>query len=91
MAETAEQEWQPARLRLTGHPTNSSPLTSDERTAALKKIVRVCEWQPSDDLLVSFRIAGCDAEKFFRIHPDDLADRLAYKVIVQCEHGILTD
>lgn len=94
MAERVEQEWQPARIVRSGHGPNlivPSPLTEQERLEAMKKIIRVCKCKPSEVLLESFRASGCDAEMFFRLHPHDLANRVSDTVIVQCEHGILTD
>jgi hypothetical protein len=86
------RKWQPARL-INAHKgyTKPSPLTKEEREHFKRKVVRVCEWDPAIDLLFSYRAAGCDADKFFRIHPEDMPERLAGRIIVHCEHGVLTD
>jgi len=57
----------------------------DEVSKALSSVVRV--W-PYDGLLGSpgYREMGCDAQKFYLVHPDDPGGEG-----IVCEHEILTD
>ena len=87
MAETAEQEWQPARpIPFHGRGSDISDEEFEERR---RRIIRVREVSKSE--VNPFSLAGiykdCDAKRFFAVHPNDADGR---DDIVVCEHEILT-
>jgi hypothetical protein len=77
-------DWQPARFRIVH---TDMPTEGRRRSAAEKMIIRVrpCGTRP--------RRAFCDAEKYYELHPDDVAKLYDGKSgwIVICEHEIFTD
>jgi len=83
--------WQPARI-VSRHaqPNGYSRVGSEESRLVFQKVVRVTEGDPGWELKERFAISGCEAKRFFYIHPEDLPNRHAFRVWV-CECMILTD
>jgi len=78
--------WQPARL-FPAHTTGQ--LSTQQVEEYKKKIFRVRPFQPSPEALAMYRAVGCDATRFYLIHPDDVPGRGIS--VGACEHEILTD
>ena len=87
--ETETKEWQPARLRRvhSREPIKGKTVPAPKllKFVTVSQIVRVCEAVNPD--LALFRAMGCDATKFYFIHPEDSGVSNA----AACEHEVLSD
>jgi hypothetical protein len=85
-------EWQPARLILFHYSlaelnVDGEPIEQIE--LLLKKVVRVRLFpEISEVCKLPWRIVGCAAERFYKIHPQD-RDPGCGDIV--CEHEVLTD
>ena len=88
-------QWQPARIRPYHWKVASEcniPLTKEQAAAAKRKIFLITEAAPKDYMLAFYRSSGCDAERFFMLHPEGAAEFCdGDKRVIVCEHEILTD
>lgn len=80
-----EPEWQPARVR-NFHEAIADPDISGF-PEIFRKVIRI---RPFTGIVAiqDFRNMGCDAEKFYEVHPKDRGRNMGQLV---CEHEILTD
>lgn len=89
-----EAEWQPARITWAHDRGENRQEFAQLNTKELpKKVVRVKPWEFLERQVALYRSIGCDAQKFYIIHPEDAAaiwqtDGCSMQV---CEHEILTD
>jgi hypothetical protein len=88
------QTWQPARLAFA-HGINSEDLSfigMEKMQMMATKVVRVRPY-PARKIylpdLLRLQSLGCDASKFYEIHPDDLVTPTQGSWI--CEHEVVTD
>lgn len=85
-------EWQPARIRIVHDiAPEATEAIPDELLAEWNgRIVRIRPLSISQmgRSLRDYREDGCDGQKFYEIHPDDVVDGCGQ---VACEHEILTD
>ena len=79
-------EWQPARI-ITPHGYRVSTELVKKLSAS---IIRVRPMEPPAWVVESHSKFGCNAEKFYRVHPDD-EPKGDGSILVLCEHEILTD
>jgi len=81
--------WQPARFKPVHKEIVGKPdwITEVEYAELKRRVLRVRpsdrKFNPSD-----MREIGCDAEKFYSVHPEDIMPGCGDLI---CEHEILTD
>lgn len=92
----SEYEWQPVRIA----PNDSSaahPLCVKDRAKDWEswagKIVRVRLGAPPKDDWQYVKLVGCNATRFYDVHPDDIKVFSTVKAgsMYLCEHQILAD
>lgn len=95
-----EMEWQPVRIApikdvIAAHePQYSEWVYLDRLEAGVGKIVRVRPYQPTVNLLMTMRAAGCNSDHFFEIHAEDMpltGDNRPGEIGFFCEHQIQAD
>lgn len=80
-------EWQPARMT----PAHGVAPRAQEKVDFLKsRVIRIRPAKISKWALLWHRSVGCNAEKFFEVHPDDNPP-FKKTILFFCEHEILTD
>jgi hypothetical protein len=85
--------WQPARVRQfhSGPRKFPAPISKEELKRIKRSIVRIRETKANADFKRHYEEdLGCDAARFFVIHPEDTKVGDWGEVLV-CEHEILTD
>jgi hypothetical protein len=88
-------DWQPARFVQVHNWEGVDGRYEGPIKVGRGELVRArpCE-KPSGDNLEAWRMAGCDSEKFFQVHPEDVDRLFPWRKGCQtglCEHEILTD
>lgn len=83
-------QWQPAKI-VVAHGIIWTDLSPQELQEALSKVYRVREALPSPEVLATYRNRGCNATRFYLVHPQDLPFEDFVGRLGVCEHEIVTD
>src|SRR5271154_1932120 len=67
-------EWQPAKT-CNAHSRGASKgfVQLRDKNTSSKEIIRIKPWDFKESQVALYRSIGCDAKKFFLIHPEDAA------------------
>ena len=92
-------EWQPVRIVPVAEDRKFHGKYSDDRgrhSAVQMKIIRVRPIEADAETKDKHQHAGCDAERFYVVLPEDALNIFGewtkhYREIIMCEHQILAD
>jgi hypothetical protein len=87
----AEFEWIPARLRRVHERGDAVCVDYRKTNPPSRAIVRIRPFDFKEYEVETYRSMGCDAERFFLIHPEDAIKHWHERVLQICEHEVLTD